>query len=106
MCNAINNWVAVRRVHWLRGRASAGRWKEERNIVAHEMQCTVRYYMHKSNLWATAISEFPQMHAGAAAYADRQSVRWLQLARKADRLFKINDPDSYDSYSFVPNNTK
>ncbi|KAF9552461.1 hypothetical protein CPC08DRAFT_646869 [Agrocybe pediades] len=89
------------RVHWLRARAQAERWHEERLLVTYEMQWTVRSFLHKSEDWKKAalpgrtdppgVTALPQRRdsPGAKAYAQRQAHTWLALAVISDRKFKI-----------------
>ncbi|KAF8962368.1 hypothetical protein BDZ97DRAFT_1759410 [Flammula alnicola] len=39
------------RVNWLRARAQNNRWAEELNLTKHEMQWTVRWYVHMAEKW-------------------------------------------------------
>lgn len=58
-------------------------------MVRYEMQRTVRFFLHKSNYWAQALSpEGRNLSPGAAAYANRKLVMWRDLARYADQSFK------------------
>ncbi|KAF8965105.1 hypothetical protein BDZ97DRAFT_1659385, partial [Flammula alnicola] len=79
---------SVKRVHWLRARAQTQRWREECILVRYEMQWTVRYFMHKSKTWQSALTSGRPLTAGAAAYADRKVVMWRQLALISDKSFK------------------
>lgn len=86
----LNICPAVRRIHWLRGRASAQRWAEETMLVPYEMQWTVRYFMHKSNFWDSELCRGTTLTAGARAYAERKKMMWRHMAEFADKEFKLN----------------
>ncbi|KAF9546258.1 hypothetical protein CPC08DRAFT_649119 [Agrocybe pediades] len=96
--------MMVDRVHWLRARAQADRWREERLLVTYEMQWTVRSFLHKCTNWRKACeptapvlgapgvlakASAPRDSPGARAYAERQANTWLALAVLSDRQFKI-----------------
>ncbi|KAF9552131.1 hypothetical protein CPC08DRAFT_647294, partial [Agrocybe pediades] len=80
----------VKRVHWLRARAQADRWREECQLLTYEMQWTVRSFVQKSKLWLV----LKNAHNGSApspgtrAYADRQSRTWHAMAVLSDRDFR------------------
>ena len=78
----------VQRVHWLRSRAQLMRWQEEVTLIIYEMHWTVRFFAHKSKMWANAgqISGLP-LKAGLVAYAKRQNGLWEQIAIRANRTF-------------------
>ena len=81
----------VNRVHWLRARAQKLRWKEEFVLVAHEMEWTVRYYIHQSKVWKTRGSVANDMgDNGAAVYASRMQAMWFDMALSSDSQFRIN----------------
>lgn len=90
MCRT--NVVAVKRVHWLRARAIKQRWEEEVSFVRHEMEWTVRYWLHKSRSWTDGIAEARQsghaVSAGSIAYALRQRDLYRHMADAADAAFK------------------
>jgi hypothetical protein len=78
----------VRRVHWLRARAQLMRWQEEVTLITYEMHWTVRFFAHKSQMWANTSqkSGFP-VKAGPVAYAKCQIGLWEQIAIQANRAF-------------------
>ncbi len=51
------------------------------------MQWTVAYYKYKSKVWSSALTEFPNMSPGAAAYARRKSAMWAGIAAFTETLF-------------------
>lgn len=80
----------VNRVHWLRARAQSQRWKEELILVGHEMDWTVRYFIHYSEVWKERISIADGMgDKGAAVYASRKKAMWMEMASKASAQFKL-----------------
>ncbi|KAH9484634.1 hypothetical protein JR316_0004116 [Psilocybe cubensis] len=89
-----------KRVHWLRARAQFHRWREEAIMLDYEMQWTVRYFSKKEEWWknsaVVALADDPAgdniVNAGRAAYADRQSSIWGEMARRADYLFHMTNP--------------
>lgn len=78
----------VRRIHWLRARASAQRWQEEKTLVRYEMQWTVRYFQYHGNKWRQTVAQTPTMAAGPQAYAARKAAAWDKMARDADTQFR------------------
>lgn len=91
------NIPQVRRVHWLRARASAERWREECLLIRHEMRWTVTYFEYKSRQWSDALMSFAEMSRGPAAYADRKATMWMDMAVFAKKLFIANDPDNFST---------
>ncbi|KAM6490431.1 hypothetical protein JOM56_014104, partial [Amanita muscaria] len=76
-----------KRVHWLRARAQMTRWQEELLLVTYEMQWTVRYFLHQTTKWESALSH-PNITPGASAYASRQKMKWHKLTCRADKAFR------------------
>lgn len=60
------------------------------------MEWTVRYFLRKAKDWEDVPIQYPNVPAGAAAYAARQSAQWQDLAARADILFAINN-SNYES---------
>ena len=90
-------YFIVNRVHWLRARAQQQRWREEYILVHHEMEWTVRYYIHQSKIWKKRRSVAEDMgDNGAAVYASRKAAMWDNMASSADSQFRIN----CDAYKF------
>ena len=81
------NLKLVKHVHWLRSRALKDQWHEELILVTHEMQWTVRYFLHKATYWKIAVHS-QSMSSGAKLYAHRQQVSWMKLAHNANQLFQ------------------
>lgn len=94
--------LTVRRVHWLRARAQLSRWREEVTLTTHEMQWTVKYFLHQSRLWQEARTGTPSgtssgttgtrqtaIHPGNIAYSKRKQVAWKDLMIRADHTFAL-----------------
>jgi hypothetical protein len=80
--------LLVQRVHWLRGRAQKGRWEEEVILVGYEMQWTVRFFVHKQEVWEGRRAMANDNQAtGPAAYAARKAAMWGWMAQDANHLF-------------------
>lgn len=86
--NNNNVLFSVQRVHWLRARAQHHRWREETILVGYEMQWTVRYFIHQSELWKKRSNSFNNL-PGTVAYGARQAARWFLRASAADIEFKL-----------------
>jgi hypothetical protein len=100
--------LVVKRVHWLRARAQAHRWREEFTLVQYEMTWVVRFFKHMSTTWSRrhghVLSFIPSESVensldsdvswirGAAAYAQRQMMTWSQFAGHAENMFRATHP--------------
>ncbi|KAH9474324.1 hypothetical protein JR316_0012782 [Psilocybe cubensis] len=90
-----------KRVHWLRARAQFQRWNEEATILDYEMLWTVNYFVHKAEWWRCSASVHSNgevlvgdmVQRGRIAYAERQASLWDNLARQADYLFRMTNPN-------------
>jgi len=84
------------RVHWLRARAQADRWCEERLLLTYEMQWTVKSFLKKSKTWRTHVSTGIGGSApthSTIAYTDRQATTWRAMAVLSDHEFKLSNPN-------------
>lgn len=80
--------VLVQRVHWLRGRAQKLRWEEEVILVGYEMQWTVRFFVHKQEVWERRrVMANGNQATGPAAYAARKAAMWGWMAQDANHSF-------------------
>lgn len=79
----------VQRVHWLRARAQLMRWQEEATLTTYEMQWTVRFFVHNSEMWNRVQETGAGVGAGAIAYARKKKSTWEQLSHKSDRTFTL-----------------
>jgi hypothetical protein len=84
---------SVYRVNWLRARAQNNRWTEELNLTFHEMEWTVRWYVHKAEQWQfrrNAEEGAGTVSRGRRAYAEKQMAMWNELGRVSDAMFSTN----------------
>ena len=77
----------VYRVNWLRARAQRNRWAEEVNLTKHEMQWTVRWYVHMATKWKARRDAAADLSRGHVAYAEKQIAMWNELGRVSDLMF-------------------
>ena len=77
----------VYRVNWLRARARANRWSEEKEIVAKEMECVIGTFKYMEGVWETRAEEIGSEKAGHRAYAAREMDRWNRWAEIAKAEF-------------------
>lgn len=82
-----NSVLTVTRISWLRARAQTMRWKEERNILAHEMEWTVRYFFFRYNSWRKLWARTSKEKPGHKAYAQKQIAMWRKLGEDAQVQF-------------------
>ncbi|KIJ58437.1 hypothetical protein HYDPIDRAFT_102655, partial [Hydnomerulius pinastri MD-312] len=76
----------VYRVSWLKSKARFERWKEELELVCHEMFWTTLWFRHQELEW-----EQRYMHAveqGHQAYAAKKKELWERFRRKAEESFE------------------
>ncbi|KAF9548796.1 hypothetical protein CPC08DRAFT_597900, partial [Agrocybe pediades] len=76
----------LKRVHWLRARASFHRWREEELLLDNEMQWTVRFFENKSIEWGS-VKDAANVSPGGQAYAARQETQYSFLASRAQAIF-------------------
>jgi hypothetical protein len=70
----------VYRVNWLRAKARFDRWKEEVNLVQHEMQWTVNWFDYQHHIWGgRAEASLDKGQLGHASYAWKQQEMWKDL---------------------------
>ena len=63
----------VYRVNWLRARARAKRWNEEKIIVVKEMEWVVRTFGHMREVWEIRAESMENEKPGHKAYALREA---------------------------------
>ena len=78
--------LPVNHVHWLHAHTQHLRWREECILVRYEMEWTMRYFLHKSDLWM--LGDHANVASSAVAYAHHQAAMWHDLAHYADQSFK------------------
>jgi hypothetical protein len=75
----------VYRVSWLRARARAQRWREEKEIVMKEMEWVMGSFSYMEEVWKARSSEMGDEKPGHRAYARREADRWKgwkEIAKK------------------------
>jgi hypothetical protein len=76
----------VHRVSWLKARARYERWKEELQIVKHEMLWTTLWFKHHEQEWERRYKTYPK--PGLKAYAAKQKDVWKRFSEKAEERFE------------------
>jgi len=66
----------VYRVNWLRARARAKRWHEEKDIVVKEMEWVIRTFRYMERGWRRRGEESGDNKPGHKAYAAKEEDRW------------------------------
>jgi hypothetical protein len=81
--------LAVTRVNWLRARARHQRWKEEIEIVKHEMIWTQLWLNHQKQAWEKRQEDARLLldHQGHQIYAAKQVWVWSQFGDDAKKAF-------------------
>ena len=73
-------------MNWLRCKARADRWNEEKILVEHEMAWSVAYFEHWMNQWGTRATVASE--EGHRAYALRSKAMWEALKDHAKAAFE------------------
>jgi hypothetical protein len=76
----------VHRIGWLKARARYERWKEELEIVKHEMVWTTLWFKHQEQKWERWYKTYPK--PGLKAYAAKQKDVWEMFRKKAEESFE------------------
>ena len=66
----------VYRVNWLRARARAQRWSEERDIITKEMEWVIGTFKYMEGVWKVRAGKMGDEKPGHRAYAARETDRW------------------------------
>ena len=77
----------VYRVNWLRARARAQRWDEEKAIVRKEMDWVIRTFGYMRKVWETRARDMGGEKPGHKAYAMREAERWQRWIETAKAEF-------------------
>ena len=77
----------VYRVNWLRARARAKRWNEEKEIVVKEMEWVIETFRYMGKVWETRAKSMGNEKLGHRAYAARETDRWHRWAETAKTEF-------------------
>ena len=85
-------YIEVYRVNWLRARAQHNRWTEELALTEHEMEWTVRWYVHMAKQWKSRRDAGEPFSLGHMAYAERQMAMWNELGHVAQFSFTKSNP--------------
>jgi hypothetical protein len=76
----------VHRVSWLKARARYERWKEELEIVEHEMVWIILWFKHYEQEWERRRKTYPK--SGLQAYAAKQKDVWERFRKRAEESFE------------------
>ena len=85
-----NLHVTVYHVHWLKAKAQQDCWKEEVELLHHEMDFCVNFMKHMERLWKAWTSEEQGdslTNIGLYCYALRQVDMWRCMASQAQHEF-------------------
>lgn len=82
----INSLFAVLRVSWMKARARYERWREEIEVVKHEMLWTTLWFKYQGKEWERREMEASQ--PGHRAYSAKQQHLWSSFQRKAEENFQ------------------
>jgi len=86
----------VYRVNWLRARARAQRWSEEKEIVIKEMGWVIGTFSYMGDIWETRGKSMGNEKLGHRAYAARETERWHRWAETAKKEFvKVLGEDAF-----------
>ena len=79
--------MTVYRVNWLRARARAQRWNEEKIIVAKEMDWVVTTFGYMREVWEVRAESVGDEKPGHKAYGMREAERWKRWTETAKAEF-------------------
>ena len=88
-CQIITHVKPVYRVNWLRARARAQRWNEEKAIVVKEMEWVVRTFEYMTEVWKVRARNVGNERPGHKAYAIREAEMWRRWAETARADFNV-----------------
>lgn len=66
----------VYQTNWLRARARAQRWREEKEIVVKEMEWVLGSFSWMEEIWNARALEMGDQKPGHRAFARRETDRW------------------------------
>jgi hypothetical protein len=88
----------VYRVHWLKARARAERWKEETILIPKEMDWVQNYFQNRQDEWSSRRSwAIAERKLGHTYYASEQVDMWGELHRLAKDSF--TEVKKFNQYS-------
>lgn len=93
--------LLVYRLNWLRARAQKNRWSEELNLTRHEMQWTVRWYVHMAAKWRVRRDAVDDLWRGHRAYAEKQIGMWNELGRVSEIIFSMANSEHKSVWQLV-----
>jgi hypothetical protein len=64
--------MAVYRVHWLKAKSRRDRWREERILLASEMEWTELFFRHRARLWKDLAAEVSPIESPASTRGDSE----------------------------------
>lgn len=76
-------------------------WKEERNILAHEMEWTLRYMHFHYQKWNKASEGVQDKEPGHKAYALKQMAMWKRFGENAQAEFSEAREDMPDCWNML-----
>ncbi|KAG6372375.1 hypothetical protein JVT61DRAFT_7825 [Boletus reticuloceps] len=76
------------RIRWLKARARYERWREELEMVKHEMFWTTLWFKHHQQQWERRRKE--AKNSGHMAYAVKQKAVWEKFREKAEESFETS----------------
>lgn len=87
--------LPVYRVHWVRSAARYERWKEEKELLEHEMQWVILYFNKQGQMWkdraATSVGDVDMTPdartVGERCYAFKQAELWHCFEAQARKAF-------------------
>ena len=74
-------------MNWLRARARAQRWSEEKEIVMKEMGWVIGTFRYMGEIWKVRGEKMGNEKPGHRAYAARETSRWHRWAEIAKTEF-------------------
>jgi hypothetical protein len=77
----------VYQVNWPCARAQRNCWAEELNLTKHEMQWTVKWYIHMATRWKDHQDATVNVSRRHVTYAEKQMAMWNELGKVSDLIF-------------------
>jgi hypothetical protein len=78
-------------VIWLRAKARADRWEEEKMLIKCEMRWVLNWFEYKKSMWEKWANESEKMKLmGRQIYAWKQVALWNDFVDRAQNPFKTS----------------
>jgi hypothetical protein len=77
----------VYRVHYLRTKNQLQRWREEQQILLHEMKWSLNFALHKASQWNGWGKVYSNQRSGHAAYAEGQRKIWMSQHDRWEKVY-------------------